>query len=156
RYVYLSTYQAAIRAKRERLRIEATRAGSPAGSPAAAPVSQECTFAGLMKCGPTQFHGTEGDVGLCHWFEMIENTFEISECAEGMKVKFGTATLHGRALTWWNSQIATLGREVANRRPWTKVKQMMINEFYSIKEVQRLEDELRHLKLRDMNIAAYT
>ncbi|GJW15373.1 putative reverse transcriptase domain-containing protein [Tanacetum coccineum] len=33
---------------------------------------------------------------------------------------------------------------------------MMIDEFCPIKEVQRLEDELRHLKLRDMNIAAYT
>nr|GEU83247.1 reverse transcriptase domain-containing protein [Tanacetum cinerariifolium] len=42
------------------------------------------------------------------------------------KVKFATATLYGRALTWWNTQ-----------------------------EVQRLEDGLRHLKLRDTNIAAY-
>ncbi|GJT70286.1 putative reverse transcriptase domain-containing protein [Tanacetum coccineum] len=33
---------------------------------------------------------------------------------------------------------------------------MMIDEFCPIEEVQRLEDELRHLKLRDMNIAAYT
>nr|GFA18482.1 retrotransposon protein, putative, Ty3-gypsy subclass [Tanacetum cinerariifolium] len=72
------------------------------------------------------------------------------------KVKFSTATLHGRALTWWNSQVATLGRKVANARSWAKVKQMMANEFCPTKEVQRLEDELRHLKLRDMNIAAYT
>ncbi|GJX31708.1 putative reverse transcriptase domain-containing protein, partial [Tanacetum coccineum] len=96
----------------------------PTGGPAAAPVARECTFAAFMKCGPTQFYKTEGAVGLCHWFEKIENTFEISECAKGRKVKFVTATLHGRALTWWNSQ--------------------------------RLEDELKHLKLRDMNIAAYT
>ncbi|GJV37605.1 putative reverse transcriptase domain-containing protein [Tanacetum coccineum] len=86
----------------------------------------------------------------------MENTFEISECAEGRKVKFATATLYGRALTWWNSQVVTLGREVANERPWTEVKQMMIDGFCPIEEVQRLEDELRHLKLRDMNIAAYT
>ncbi|GJS04119.1 putative reverse transcriptase domain-containing protein [Tanacetum coccineum] len=112
--------EAAIRAERERVRIEATRAGGPAGGP----VARECTFTGFMKCGPTQFHGTEGVVGLCHWFEKMENTFEISEYAEGRKVKFATATLYGRALTWWNSQ--------------------------------RLEDELRHLKLMDMNIAAYT
>nr|GFA81608.1 hypothetical protein [Tanacetum cinerariifolium] len=83
-----------------------------------------------MKCGPTQFHGTEGAVGLVRWFEKMEYTFEISECAEVRKVKFATATLHGRALTWWNSQVATLDRE-------------------------RLEDKLRHMKLRDMNIATY-
>nr|GEU40174.1 hypothetical protein [Tanacetum cinerariifolium] len=58
-----------------------------------------------------------------------ETTFEISECVEGKKVKFSTATLYGRALTWWNSQVTTLGREVANGRPWTNVKQMMTDEF---------------------------
>nr|GEW85527.1 reverse transcriptase domain-containing protein [Tanacetum cinerariifolium] len=54
------------------------------------------------------------------------------------------------------AQVTTLGREVANGRPWTKVKQMMTDEFHPTEEVQRLKDELRHLKLRDMNIAAYT
>nr|GEU69691.1 putative reverse transcriptase domain-containing protein [Tanacetum cinerariifolium] len=117
--------EAAIRAERERVRIEATRAGGYAGGPAAAPVPRECSFTGFMKCGPTQLHGTEGTVGLVRWFEKIENTFEIS-------------------------------REVANGRPWTEVKQMIIDEFCSAEEVQRLEDKLRHLKLRDMNIAAYT
>nr|GEU53980.1 hypothetical protein [Tanacetum cinerariifolium] len=132
-----------------------TRAGGPTWGLADAPVARECSFTGFMKCGPTQFHGTEGAVGLIRWFEKIENTFEISECAEGKKVKFATATLLGRALTWWNSHVATLGREVANRRPWSKVKQLMINEFCPTEEVQRLEDELRHLKSMDMNIAAY-
>nr|GEZ65018.1 hypothetical protein [Tanacetum cinerariifolium] len=49
-------------------------------------------------------------------------TFEISEYVEGKKFKFATAALHGRALTWWNSQVVALGREVANERPWTEVK----------------------------------
>nr|GEV48475.1 hypothetical protein [Tanacetum cinerariifolium] len=117
--------EAAIRNKQERVRREATRAGGPAGGSVTAPMAQECLFAGFMKCGPTQFQGTEGAVGLVRWFEKMENTFEIS-------------------------------REVANGRPWDEVKQMMTDEFCLIEEVQRLEDELRHLKLRDMNIAAYT
>nr|GFA92856.1 hypothetical protein [Tanacetum cinerariifolium] len=96
--------EAAIRDKRERVRREETRAGGPAGGPADASMARECSFAGFTKCGPTQFHGTEGTVGLVRWFEKIEKTFAISECAEGKKVKFVTATLHGRAITWWNSQ----------------------------------------------------
>nr|GEZ62503.1 hypothetical protein [Tanacetum cinerariifolium] len=75
--------------------MEETRAGGPAGGPAAAPMAWECSLAGFMKCGPTQFYGTE-------------------------------------------------------------VKQMMTDEFCPTEEVQRLEDELRHLKLRDMYIASYT
>nr|GEY54491.1 hypothetical protein [Tanacetum cinerariifolium] len=93
--------------------------------PVAAPMARECSFTGFMKCGPTQFHGTEGAVGLVCWFEKMKNTFETS-------------------------------REAANGRPWTEVKQMITDEFCLTEEVQRLEDELRHLKVRDMNIAAYT
>ncbi|GKA26958.1 putative reverse transcriptase domain-containing protein [Tanacetum coccineum] len=121
--------EAAIRAERERVREEATRAGGPARGPAAAPMARECTFTGFMKCGPTQFYGTEGAVGLCRWFENTESTFGI---------------------------IVTLRLEVANGKPWTEVKKMMIDEFCPIEEVQRLEDELRHLKIKDTNIVAYT
>nr|GEV97909.1 hypothetical protein [Tanacetum cinerariifolium] len=96
---------AAIRDERERVRREATRAEGPARDPVTTPIAQECSFTGFMKCGPTQFHETEGAVRLVHWFEKMENTFEISKCAEVRK---------------------------------------------------RLEDELRHLKLKDINIAAYT
>ncbi|GJW60726.1 putative reverse transcriptase domain-containing protein [Tanacetum coccineum] len=144
----------AIRAEWERVRLEATR--GPAEGPVAAPVARECTFFGFNKCGPTPFHGTEGAVGLIHWFEKMESTFGISECAEGKKVKFAAATLNGRALIWWKTQVATLGIEVANGMPWAEMKKLMIDEFCPIEEVQRLEDELRNLKLRDMNIAAYT
>nr|GEX20324.1 putative reverse transcriptase domain-containing protein [Tanacetum cinerariifolium] len=148
--------ETAIRAERERVRMEATRAGGPAGHLTTAPMAQECLFTRFIKCGPTQFHRTKGAVGLVRWFKKMENTFKVSECAEGKKVMFAAPTRHGRALTWWNSQVATLGREVANGRPWTEMKQMMTDEFCPTKEVQRLEDELRYLKLRDMNIVAYT
>nr|GFA40563.1 hypothetical protein [Tanacetum cinerariifolium] len=127
---------AAIRDERKRVRRGAPRAEGPARDPVTAPIARECSFASFMKCGPTQFYGTEGAVGLVRWFKKMENTFEISECAEVRKVKFATATLQGRALTWWNSQVATLGREVANARSWAEVKQMMTDEFCPTEEVQ--------------------
>nr|GEV50315.1 reverse transcriptase domain-containing protein [Tanacetum cinerariifolium] len=125
---------AAIRYKHERVRREATRAEGPARDPLTGPIARECSFTSFMKCGPMQFHGTKGAVGLVRWFEKMENTFEISKCIE----------------------VATLGRDVANARSWAEVKQMMTDEFCPTEEVQRLEDKLRHLKLRDVNIAAYT
>nr|GEX21874.1 hypothetical protein [Tanacetum cinerariifolium] len=111
---------AANRDEHERVRRETTRAKGRARGPVTAPIAREYSFASFMKCGPTQFYGTEGAVGLVCWFEKMENTFEISECVEA------------------------------------EVKQMMTDEFCLTEEVQRLEDELRHLKLRDMNIPAYT
>ncbi|GKE68804.1 hypothetical protein Tco_1526876, partial [Tanacetum coccineum] len=39
----------------------------------------------------------------------MESIFNISGCAIENQVKFATCTLLGAALTWWNSQIRTLG-----------------------------------------------
>nr|GEX67944.1 hypothetical protein [Tanacetum cinerariifolium] len=50
-----------------------------------APAIRECTFAGFMKCNPTDFHGTEGAVKLRRWFEKTESVFGISERVEGKK-----------------------------------------------------------------------
>nr|GEW66155.1 hypothetical protein [Tanacetum cinerariifolium] len=87
-------------------------AGGPAGGaggPAAAPAVQECAFASFMKCNPTFFHGTKGVVELCRWFKNMEMVFST----EGKNVKFAAATSQGRALTWWNSQVANLALETA-------------------------------------------
>nr|GEX77546.1 hypothetical protein [Tanacetum cinerariifolium] len=121
-----------------------------------APPTRECTFSSFMKCNPTPFHGKEGAIELCRWFEKSEMVFSISDCAEKNKVKFAAATLQGRALTWWNSQVATLGLNVEIGKSWDDMKKMMLEEFCPDEEVQRIEDELRSLKLRDTNIAAYT
>nr|GEW68983.1 hypothetical protein [Tanacetum cinerariifolium] len=53
----------------------------------------------------------------------------ISDCAERNKVKFAAATLQGRALTWWNSQVAMLGLNVAIGKSWGDMKKMMMEEF---------------------------
>nr|GEW69912.1 putative reverse transcriptase domain-containing protein [Tanacetum cinerariifolium] len=121
-----------------------------------APPIWECSFTGFIKCGHTQFHGNEGAVELCHWFEKTISEFGISECAERSKVKFAAATLQGRALTWWNTQVVTLGLDVVNEKSWTDMRKIMMEEFCLDEEVQRLENGLRSLKLRDTNIAAYT
>ncbi|GJW14938.1 hypothetical protein Tco_0019071 [Tanacetum coccineum] len=77
----------------------------------------ECTFSGFIKCNPTVFHGHEGAVELSRWFENTEMVLGISECAEARKVKFGAATLQGRALTWWNLPmvLATMDKQLQIR-----------------------------------------
>ncbi|GKB64298.1 putative reverse transcriptase domain-containing protein, partial [Tanacetum coccineum] len=99
------------------------------GGQCGAPPVRECTFTSFMKCGPTQFHGNEGAVELCRWFEKIKSVFGI---------------------------ITTLGLDSVNGKSWTDMRKMMMEELCPDEEVQRLENELRSLKLRDTNIAAYT
>ncbi|GKA62578.1 reverse transcriptase domain-containing protein [Tanacetum coccineum] len=72
------------------------------------------------------------------------------------KVKFATATLQGRALTWWNGRTASMGIDVANGTPWAKVRKWMTEEFCPRSVLQRLEQELYNLKLKGTDIDGYT
>ncbi|GJR31352.1 putative reverse transcriptase domain-containing protein [Tanacetum coccineum] len=126
-----------------------------AGGPERAQPAKDCTFSSFMKCGPTQFDGKEGAIELCRWFEKIECTFGISECAESNKVKFAAATLQGRALTWWNTQVATLGLAEANGKSWDDMKKMMLEEFCPEEEISRMEDELRNLSQYIKGLPSY-
>ncbi|GJV91410.1 putative reverse transcriptase domain-containing protein, partial [Tanacetum coccineum] len=147
---------AAVEAERERQANARRQGNNGAGGQGGAPAARECTFSGFMKCNPTVFHGHEGAVELIRWFEKTEMVFGISECAEARKVKFAAATLQGRALTWWNSQVATMGLEAANQIGWTEMKRIMTEEFCPIEEVQRMEHELWNLKVKEFDITAYT
>nr|GFB53240.1 reverse transcriptase domain-containing protein [Tanacetum cinerariifolium] len=68
-----------------------------------------CFYADFMKCQPLNFKGTEGVVGLTRCIEKMESVFQISGCTIENQVKFATCTLSDAALTWWNSQIRSLG-----------------------------------------------
>ncbi|GJU75575.1 putative reverse transcriptase domain-containing protein, partial [Tanacetum coccineum] len=89
-------------------------------------------------------------------FKKLESVFRISDCKERDKVKFTTATLQGRALTWWNGRIASMGIDAANGTPWTGVRKWMTEEFYPRSVLQMLEQELYNLKLKGTDIDGYT
>ncbi|GKF36094.1 reverse transcriptase domain-containing protein, partial [Tanacetum coccineum] len=61
-----------------------------------------------------------------------------------------------KALTWWNSQIHTLSREVAVSMLWNDFKFMMIQEFYPSHEMQKLESELWNHAMVGAGHVAYT
>nr|GFA91175.1 hypothetical protein [Tanacetum cinerariifolium] len=94
----------------------------------------------FMKCSPITFRGNEGAVGLIRWIDKTEMVFTVSKCTEANKVVFAAATFQDRALTWWNSQVATLGIEVVPRKTWADMKVMMTEEFCPLEEIQRMEE----------------
>nr|GFA27506.1 putative reverse transcriptase domain-containing protein [Tanacetum cinerariifolium] len=144
--------EAAIRAEIERVQNEANRAEGHK----VALVARECTFADFMKCSPITFHGNEGAVGLIRWIEKTEMVFTMSKCTEANKVVFVAATFQDRALTWWTSQVATLGIEVVTRKTWVEMKVIMTEEFCPPEEIQRMEGELWNLRVKEMDISSYT
>ncbi|GKE16095.1 putative reverse transcriptase domain-containing protein, partial [Tanacetum coccineum] len=68
---------------------------------------------------------------------------------------FAASTFEGRALTWWNGNVHTLGLVNANRIPWTEFKTMMTTEYCPAIEIQRMEQELWTLTLKGDDIEAY-
>nr|GEU93376.1 hypothetical protein [Tanacetum cinerariifolium] len=68
---------------------------------------------------------------------------------------FAASTFEGRALTWWNRNVHTLGLVNANCIPWNEFKSMMTTEYCPTTEIQRMEQELWTLTLKGDDIEAY-
>nr|GEV71340.1 putative reverse transcriptase domain-containing protein [Tanacetum cinerariifolium] len=87
-------------------------------------IVRPCFYADFMKCQPLNFRGTEG------------------------VVKFATCTLLDAALTWWNSQIRSLGSD-AYLMTWEVLKNKMTNKYCPQGEIKKLE-----IKLWNLNFVA--
>ncbi|GKE83837.1 hypothetical protein Tco_1557579, partial [Tanacetum coccineum] len=66
-------------------------------------VTRTGNYKGFISCQPFYFNGTEGAVGLIHWFKQTESVFSHSNYAEENKVTFATGILTDDALSWWNA-----------------------------------------------------
>ncbi|GKB16905.1 putative reverse transcriptase domain-containing protein [Tanacetum coccineum] len=77
-------------------------------------------------------------------------------CSIDQKVKYTTGSFVGKALTWWNSQIRTLSREVAVSMSCNDFKFMMIKEFCPSHEMKKLETKLWNHVMVGAGHAAYT
>ncbi|GJV53055.1 putative reverse transcriptase domain-containing protein [Tanacetum coccineum] len=86
----------------------------------------------------------------------MESVQDMSGCSIDQKVKNTAGSLMGKALTWWNSQIRTLGREVVVSMSWNNFKFMMIKEFCPSHEMQKLETKLWNHVMVGAGHAAYT
>ncbi|XP_021985184.1 uncharacterized protein LOC110881132 [Helianthus annuus] len=115
-----------------------------------------CTFKTFMDSKPQTFSGTEGAVGLLHWFEKAESVFAMCNCLARDRVKFASGTLEDGALTWWNAQVQMLGIEMANATTRDDFKELMREEYCPRDEIQKLENEYYNLKMAGSESEAYT
>nr|GEX34174.1 reverse transcriptase domain-containing protein [Tanacetum cinerariifolium] len=77
----------------------------------------------------------------------MESVFQISGCAIENQVKFATYTLLDAALTWWNSQIRSLGPD-AYSMTWEVLKKKITDKYCPQGEIKKLEIELWNLKVK--------
>ncbi|GJT62668.1 putative reverse transcriptase domain-containing protein, partial [Tanacetum coccineum] len=98
--------------------------------------------------------GNEGVVELTQWFERMEPVFCISNYSMENQIKFSTCILLGSALTWWNSHVKTVGRDVAYAMTWTNLKKKMTDKYCPRGEVKKLESEMWNLKIKGTDVDA--
>nr|GEX62147.1 hypothetical protein [Tanacetum cinerariifolium] len=79
-------------------------------------------------CFYIDFMKTKGVVSLTWWIAKMESIFQISGCAIENKVKFAICTLLDVALTWWNSQLGSLGPD-AYAMTWEVLKKKMTDKY---------------------------
>nr|GEW26583.1 putative reverse transcriptase domain-containing protein [Tanacetum cinerariifolium] len=100
------------------------------------------------------YHFLQG-VPLTHLTNQ-ESVHDMSGCSIDRKVKYIAGSFVGKALTWWNSQICMLSREVVVSVSWNNFIFMMIEEFGSSHEMQKLKTELWNHVMVGASHAAYT
>ncbi|GKE49426.1 reverse transcriptase domain-containing protein, partial [Tanacetum coccineum] len=130
--------------------------GSGSGITRPMRTNRECTYSDFLKYEPLNFKGTDGVVGLNQWFKRMETIFHIRNCAVENHVKFATCTLHGIALTWWNTHVKTVGHNAAYGMPWQTLMKMMTAKYCPRNEIKKLEIEIWNLKVKGTDLASYT
>ncbi|GJS67972.1 reverse transcriptase domain-containing protein [Tanacetum coccineum] len=74
--------------------------------------------------------------------EKMESVQDMSGCRDSHKVKYSAGSFVGKALTWWNSQIHTRGREATIGMSWEDFKTLTREEFCPNNEMQKLVPHL--------------
>ncbi|GJY79734.1 putative reverse transcriptase domain-containing protein, partial [Tanacetum coccineum] len=115
-----------------------------------------CSYKEFLACNPKEYDGKGGVVVLTCGIKKMESVHDMSGCSIDQKVKYTAGSFVGKALTWWNSQICTLSREVAISMSWNDFKFMMIQEFCPSHEMQKLESVLWNYTMVGASHAAYT
>nr|GEY92299.1 hypothetical protein [Tanacetum cinerariifolium] len=102
-----------------------------------------CSYKEFLACNTKEYDGKGGAIVLTRWIEKIKNVQDMSGCSIDQKVNYTAGSFVGKALTWWNSQIRTLSREVAVNMSWNDFKFMMIEEFCPSHEMKRFHELTR-------------
>ncbi|GJY26865.1 putative reverse transcriptase domain-containing protein, partial [Tanacetum coccineum] len=126
------------------------------GEPLTRHVGSGCSYKEFLVCNPKEYDGKGGAIVLTRWIEKMESVHDMIGCSVDQKVKYTVGSFVGKALTWWNSQICTLSREVVVSMSWNDFKFMMIQEFCPSHEMQKLESELWNHAMVGVGHAAYT
>ncbi|GJW46496.1 putative reverse transcriptase domain-containing protein [Tanacetum coccineum] len=105
-----------------------------------------CSYKEFMACSLKDYDGKGDAIVYTRWIEKMESVQDMSGCRENQKVKYTSGSFIGKALTWWNFQVQTRGREAAVGMTWEDFKILTREDLCPNNEIQKLETEFWSLK----------
>nr|GEW27205.1 reverse transcriptase domain-containing protein [Tanacetum cinerariifolium] len=83
------------------------------------------------------YKGKGGMIVYTRWIEKMESVQDMSGCGENQKVKYTFGSFICKALTRWNSQVQTRGREATVGMTWEDFKTLTREELCLNNEMQK-------------------
>ncbi|GJT62727.1 putative reverse transcriptase domain-containing protein [Tanacetum coccineum] len=71
----------------------------------------------------------------------MESVFDNSRCTANQRVKYVASCFVKKALTWWNTQVQTRGREATIGMSWNDFRALLMEEFCPSNEMEKLGNE---------------
>ncbi|GJW37113.1 putative reverse transcriptase domain-containing protein [Tanacetum coccineum] len=101
-----------------------------------------CSYKGFLASKPRDYDGKGGAIVFTRWIEKMESVIENSRCLANQRMKYAASSFVDKALTWWNTQIQSRGREAANGMAWNDFKALLVEELCPSNKIEKLEREL--------------
>nr|GEV08895.1 reverse transcriptase domain-containing protein [Tanacetum cinerariifolium] len=92
-------------------------------------VSGGCTYKEFLACNSKEYNGKGGAIVYTHWIKKMKSVHDISGCRDSQRVKYIVGLFVSKALTWWNYEIHTRGREADVGKSWEDFRTLTREEF---------------------------
>ncbi|KAJ9564588.1 hypothetical protein OSB04_000554 [Centaurea solstitialis] len=119
------------------------------------PKSDRPFFKTFRSSGATEFSGQTDPVLAMQWVENTEKVFRVVYVREEDKVRYATATLTDRALTWWNATYRSTDPNTRDRMTWEEFQVLFFEQYCPDDLKQKLEKEFLELKHKSMSVIEY-
>nr|GEV58329.1 retrotransposon protein, putative, unclassified [Tanacetum cinerariifolium] len=101
-------------------------------------VSRGCTYKEFLACNLKEYDGKGGAIVYTHWIEKMESFHDMRGCRDSQRAKYNAGPFVGKALTWWNSDIRTQGREAVVGMSWEDFRTLAREEFSRVIRCKRM------------------
>nr|GFA43875.1 reverse transcriptase domain-containing protein [Tanacetum cinerariifolium]GFA44261.1 reverse transcriptase domain-containing protein [Tanacetum cinerariifolium] len=115
-----------------------------------------CSCKEFIVSNPKDYNGKGSAIAYNRWIEKMESVQDISGHEVNQKVKYTASSFIDKALTWWNTQVQTRGREAVVGMIWEDFKVLIRKELCPNNEMQKLETEFCCHAMVGAGHAAYT